>query len=49
MRRRPSIACEIGSCKTTITSVLTRKAIPNALRLTPASSCANGGHELKSE
>ena len=36
IRRRPDSACAIGSCASTITSVLAKNAIPIPSSLTPA-------------
>ena len=36
IRRRPDSACAIGSCASTITSVLAKKAMPSSSSLTPA-------------
>ena len=43
IRRRPSRSREMGSCAMTITSVFTRKTIPIAVSVTPASFFANTG------
>ena len=47
VRRRPSDRREIGSCASTMTTVLTKKTIPIAVSLTPASFFAYAGSSSK--
>ncbi len=47
MRRRPSASRAIGSCASTITTVLTKKIQPIPRSETPASFFANAGQDLE--